>query len=273
MDDTTGRPSRSAQLVAAARMVADDDPGPWGRLCSDPYARLFVDDEVLDRARASVDFARNIWLRTRYIDDAVLGSCSPPDPCTQVLILGAGLDSRVLRLGVDAMHYEVDFPDTLAYKAAVLHNAGIDPGLRRVTVPVDLVTTPMSDPLIAAGFDAHAPTCTVCEGVTFYLSESALDDTFNQLHALLAPGSVLVLDYSRPDDPDLRSRQHRSIRDRLSAEGEPIHRRSRIIPEVLANHGFTVVDDGPIDLLPPRYGLPAIVERQFPAWILTARRL
>ena len=194
MSDPIG-PSRSAMLVAACRMLADNDR-PGRRLCHDPYARLFVDDHAVVFARRNPGLARVIQLRTRYIDDAITAFASDHTQA-QVVLLGAGNDARALRLDIDARFFEIDMPATLAHKAAVLDSSGVEMTVNRTALPVDLTTSRFVEPLIAAGFDVSASTIVVWEGVTNYLDEPALESTLAQIAEIVRRGGQLVVDYVR----------------------------------------------------------------------------
>lgn len=69
--------------------------------------------------------------------------------------------------------YEIDPPEVLDYKEAVLMRLGATPRCRREVVLTTL-DGPWPTALAAAGHDASAPTCWVVEGVLFYLSAAAV---------------------------------------------------------------------------------------------------
>jgi methyltransferase (TIGR00027 family) len=66
---------------------------------------------------------------------------------------------------------------------------------RVVWVAVDLARERLEDALGHAGFDRHAPTTWVWEGVVPYLSATAVRGTSAALSSLSAPGSRLVVNY------------------------------------------------------------------------------
>src|SRR2546422_5682570 len=137
----SGEPSRSAMLVAACRLLAEAQPEAE-RLCSDPLARLFIDQRALDAARANERLQRVVWFRTRYIDDTI-AAFADQHAAAQVLLLGAGLDARAFRMEAGGCFFEVDTADTLAYKDSVVEKAGLAPSGRRIAGPVDLASDPI----------------------------------------------------------------------------------------------------------------------------------
>jgi methyltransferase (TIGR00027 family) len=131
--------------------------------------------------------------RTRLIDETVAAELPR---VRQVLILGAGFDSRAYRLA--GMHevtaFEVDHPATQAIKQAVL-TRGASPLHHVRFVPVVFGTDDPGQKLAAAGFAACEQTLVLWEGVTNYLDPAAVDATFRFLAAVLGPGSPVVFTY------------------------------------------------------------------------------
>lgn len=267
-------PSRSAQLVAACRALAAELPESE-RLISDPFAAGFVDDEAMEAARANEPLQRVIRLRTRVIDDgirefATRASASQAGP--QILLLGAGVDARALRLDLAARFFEVDLPATLAHKQAVIDQLGLElPS--RIAVPVDLGEKPPREPLVKAGFDPQQPAFVVWEGVINYLDDAAAAATVRDLGDLLAPGSRVIADYveNRSYDAEARSRT-KAVAGALRTGGEPLKAGLLDFTGTFERAGFRVVADDAIEELAERYGLEAR-PRFYPARIATLERV
>lgn len=173
--------SRTALLVAALR-----DRGP----CDDRWAGAFAGDEgqaLADRLLADHPHLA-VWLgvRTLFIDD-----CVRRGDWAQVVILGAGLDTRAARLDVGARFFEVDAPASQAVKQARI--AAVDyPADAAVYVPCDFEHDDFLERLVACGFDVAQPTLFVWEGVAYYLPEAAVRATFERV--LRCPTSAVVFD-------------------------------------------------------------------------------
>jgi methyltransferase (TIGR00027 family) len=214
-----GRASRTAQYMALFRAL--EHARPHGRrLFADPFARKFLEPRlkvVATAARLPLLRAGLRWLidtrwpgarssavaRTRFIDDALtrgLGS-----GIEQIVLLGAGYDARAHRLkGIENYRvFEVDHPDTLDRKRAALART-LDRVPRHVTyVPVDFDKRRLDGVMAAAGFDLGRRTYFVWEGVTNYLSETAVDAT-PRWCGRAAPGSHVLFTYVHRgvlDDP------------------------------------------------------------------------
>lgn len=181
----------TARWTAAVRATESErDDG----LYRDPWAEALAGLEgmawVRERPPESV---LPIVLRTRYFDDWLETVAS--DGIRQVVLLGAGLDTRAFRLRwpPDMALFEVDRPLVLNHKAEVLHRAGARPACLRRTVGADL-TQPWADRLIEAGFDPGRPSAWLLEGFLFYLPVDAVARLLDDLAPLACGGSRLGFD-------------------------------------------------------------------------------
>lgn len=128
-------------------------------------------------------------VRTALFDAAI--DRARPD-CAQLVVLGAGYDTRAFTHGAGLAVFEVDAPQTQAVKRRSLLAIGAQhPG---ALVPVDFNETPWLDALTAAGFDPALRTIVLWEGVSYYLPEAVVRQVLRSF-AALAPGSVVMFDY------------------------------------------------------------------------------
>lgn len=166
--------------------------------------------------------------RTRLIDD-LLAEAEPD----QVLLLGAGYDSRAHRLPGLPVTYEVDHPLTQQAKRRRIADR---PHVRYV--PVDLAT----DRLVRAlgGFPARR-TAVVWEGVTNYLTEEAVDTTLRDLVTITVPGSTIIFTYVDRAALDADTAWHRVV----AKVGEPwtFGFRPADVPAYLAERGLDLRGD------------------------------
>lgn len=139
----------------------------------------------------------NLACRKRYIDDKLSAS---RDSVDAVVILGAGFDTRAYRLAHlgETPVYEVDLPVNVERKRAAVRHAlgGLPPTVSLVAI--DLETDELWDALTAHGLRPDQRVFFIWEGVTQYLSTSAVRATFEQLQQA-ARGSRLVFTYIRED--------------------------------------------------------------------------
>ena len=204
-----GTPSRTAQLVAMGRAMADlglshvpDFRDPTARVfLSDKGRRRFAKTERAVREgkrSASVEMARTmanfIALRTSTIDVAVRHAIA--NGARQLVILGAGYDGRAWRMpelgGVNV--FEVDHPDTQGDKRARIPE--LPPAIGSVRfVSIDFKTEALDKVLERAGHDRSLPTCWIWEGVVMYLEREAMRATLAGVARLSVPGSTLIVNY------------------------------------------------------------------------------
>jgi methyltransferase (TIGR00027 family) len=132
--------------------------------------------------------------RSRFIDEAVRDALA--QGIAQVVILGAGLDTRAYRLdGMErARVFEVDLPVVQEGKKKRLQkHFGRLP--EQITfLPIDFDTQSLEDAFNGTSFDPDRPAIFVWEGVTQYLSEEAVRRTLAFVGSLTS-GSMLVFTY------------------------------------------------------------------------------
>ena len=128
--------------------------------------------------------------RTAWFDEVVN---SYHDECSQLVILGAGFDSRSQTHADRLKVFEVDAPATHTLKQQLLNDSPAD--FSHVTlVAVDFEKTDWLVALKSQGFDPSLPTIVIWEGVIYYLSEADILRVLSSV-STLAPGSVLAFDY------------------------------------------------------------------------------
>jgi methyltransferase (TIGR00027 family) len=183
----------TANWVAAARARESDRADA---LFHDPFARALAGEEGA-RWLATDEGGRGeayIALRTRFFDDELLTAVRARG-IRQVVILAAGLDARAYRLPFpeDTRLFELDQPEVLAYKEAVLDGAHAEPRCARASLGVDL-RLPWEDALVAAGFAPGERSAWLVEGLLPYLREADVRKLFTRVSALAVAGSTLALD-------------------------------------------------------------------------------
>jgi methyltransferase (TIGR00027 family) len=207
-----GRASRTAEAIAAIRAAETHRP-EGERLFADPFAQGFLGPVF----RTIVALSRLPWVRaillhwvydrrlpgalasavcrTRIIDD-LLGEALGAG-VTQVVILGAGFDSRAFRTpGIArARVFEVDHPATQAVKRSRLERMLGRLSDHVVFVPIDFLRQELDGTLRAAGYRREALTFFIWEGVTPYLSDETVRATLLFVSRSSAPGSRIVFTY------------------------------------------------------------------------------
>jgi methyltransferase (TIGR00027 family) len=168
IQDVTG----TAFIVAEYRARENAEANP---LYVDRIVPLFLDETTRQAADGiSANFPaveKIVRLRTRYFDDRLDEQLSLG--CRQVVILGAGLDTRPVRKQAPGVAYfEIDDLNTLGFKRARLAESGID---ARVTfIPGDYVADDFLRLLETNGFRFELPAYFIWEGNTMYLTGASV---------------------------------------------------------------------------------------------------
>lgn len=144
-------------------------------------------------------FRASIVARARFVEDLV--EAETARSVSQYLILGAGLDSFLQRRPEFAARlrvFEVDQPQTQAWKQQRLVELGLEPPSSLRFVPVDFERgEDWLSRLAAAGFDATQAAVVACTGVSMYLTREAIASTLRAV-ASFAAGSTLVMSFMLP---------------------------------------------------------------------------
>jgi methyltransferase (TIGR00027 family) len=258
--------SRSAEGVAGMRVIETLKPEA-DRVISDPYAKVLVP--------GGLGFSISLWIitsglyermapgavgfiiaRERYIDDYLKDCLS--EGLEQVVILGAGFDTRGLRLpGIERTRvFAVDEAATQAVMLERLKKV-VDPLPAYISfVPADLNTQDLGDVLRAAGYDETAKTLFIWQGVTYFLQPEGVDATLSFIAEHSGPGSAVVFDYI----------YNETLQDTTHGYGKSLARAAKMSGEpyvfgidkggagaFLTRRGFCDVVDVPIESLGAKY--------------------
>lgn len=205
----------SATAVGVALIRERESQRP-DRLYADPLASAFVEearavypaDEWGRIERLVGPFYEGRTVGVRVVDDRVHEWVTAG--CRQLVVLGAGLDTRAFRLPLPRTLrvFEVDLPELFAFKEAVLARSGARARCPRFVVAADL-RGDWAGPLQAAGFDPAVPSAWLDEGVLGYLDRPAARAVATSISELSAPGSRfcaprVTVDEEQPHYRDLK---------------------------------------------------------------------
>jgi methyltransferase (TIGR00027 family) len=232
--------SKTALMVCAYRARVGRWPKP---LFDDPWAAQIAGDEGeaiakrLDERYAPM----GLWLalRVAYLDRLV-GLAVDQLSIRQVVILGAGYDTRAARLPrAGVQFFEVDHPATQAAKRAIVAKLPGYPVEAARYVACDFEHQDPIERLVANGLNPHDPALVIWEGVVMYLTEPAIRATATRLAAGLDPRSLVAFDFvgkkfaaGQTNESDQQTRSY------VGELGEPIRHGSDDMLPLLVDCGF-----------------------------------
>ncbi|MGA9674305.1 MAG: class I SAM-dependent methyltransferase, partial [Mycobacterium sp.] len=187
--DITTSVGATALFVATARALEAQKSDP---LAVDPYAEVFcravggraadmLDGKIPDHELKTADFGQHFvnfqGARTKYFDEYFRRAAEAG--VRQVVVLAAGLDSRAYRLSWPdgTTIFELDRPQVLNFKRAVLAGLDAQPRAERREVAVDL-REDWPQALRDNGFDKAKPSAWIAEGLLIYLPAAAEEQLF-----------------------------------------------------------------------------------------------
>ncbi|MCL1889393.1 MAG: SAM-dependent methyltransferase [Desulfovibrionaceae bacterium] len=194
--------SETAEITALLRAAAcfEMDDRIKGR---DNLAKLFLSEER--RGKLSSEGWRNalkerveekskglyeyVVARTAYFDELFADALKEN---TQIVLLGAGYDSRAYRFPAGGKIFEVDAPFTQERKMSILKTNGIDLA-RAEFVPVDFEKDDLFSRLAGSGYNFRQQTLFLWEGVILYLFPGTVDSTLRAIKQNSC--GVLAFDY------------------------------------------------------------------------------
>ncbi len=269
-DDTQPSPakqaSRTALFICAYRARASARVGAF---ISDPWAARLAGADGLALAD-SVDRVyphMELWtaVRTAYIDALVRHFVAPPQSFAQVVLLGAGFDTRAARLSAPGVKFfEVDHLQSQVQKRARVYSIEGYPRDAAELVTCDFAKEKATAALARSSFDPKKPAIVLWEGVTAYLPEAAVRGTLKALAADLDPRSVVVFDHllkknSDPNNEALKTQAQGFVADL----GEPVMWGTNDPVPLLYEEGMRWVRSASFDELCLQYTGTYARERQF----------
>lgn len=262
--------SLTAEIVCFFRAI-ETARDPARRILDDPYAEVFLHRWARRAARSPLAQAAFTWsppwamsiasasmlqgfivARHREMDDRLADFLRHGGG--QVVILGAGYDTRALRFA-DRLSgrpiIEVDFPATQEKKRRLIDRR-LPGAAERVAayLPIDFLRDSLAEVLRRPPFEVGARTFFVWEGVTMYLTPDAVAQTLETLASVSGPGSEIVCDlWGEPRGRGLDVTARRVGSKLLTHIGEPLlfSLDPEEAPTFFARHGWAMgeVVDGP----------------------------
>lgn len=235
-NDSLRNISDTALWVATYRAIESERPDA---LFHDPFARRLADERGR-RIAETMEFAnRNAWsfvARTVVFDRIIADSIA--NGADMVVNLAAGLDTRPYRMALPStlQWIEVDLPDLLAYKIAVL--AKETPRCRLERVALDLANLAARRDLFNRLSQEASRVLVITEGLVVYLSDQEAVTLADDL-ARTSTFRRWALDMV---SPALMRRMQKSGLSNLERAGAPLKFAPDEGPAFFERYGWKIVD-------------------------------
>jgi len=199
--------SRTASWTCVSRAASSLERDSHYR-CDDDIALLlvpavlglFLHSGLVRRVYGRVMAPKGIYeytiARTKYIDAVFREALA--EGFDQILIFGAGFDTRALRFRKDAAGttvFELDVPITQTAKVRQYERRGLAIPRNVVFIPIDFDKESLPLKLQQVGFRKDARSLFILEGVLMYLQPSSARETLGAIADLARVGSEVVFDY------------------------------------------------------------------------------
>jgi methyltransferase (TIGR00027 family) len=251
-------PSRTALAVAAHRGAHQALEA--GRVFADPLALTILGEDAeraveTALANPSMGGMRFFVAARADVAETHLKAGIELRGVRQLVVLGAGLDTFAYRnpYGDRLAVFEVDHPQTQAWKRRRLAETGIAIPASLRYAPVDFERDDLMAALATAGFDASKRSFFTWLGVVPYLTRPAIHQTLRQIAAVVG-GAEVVFDFSDPPGSltGAAAAAQKERAKRVAALGEPFlsYFEPPQMHAELTGAGLSEIDDlGPRDLL------------------------
>lgn len=134
--------------------------------------------------------------RTKYIDAVFKQALA--EQFDQILLFGAGFDTRALRLQTEGQHtrvFEMDAPFTQQAKIQQYNKRNLNIPSNIVFIAIDFGKESLPHKLDMAGFHKNRRSLFVLEGLLMYLEPESVQATFQTIREYAGIGSWVVFDY------------------------------------------------------------------------------
>jgi methyltransferase (TIGR00027 family) len=246
--------SMTAMGIAIVRGIESEKPEDI-RICYDPYARQFVSSFLYNFVRFFDKLGYSevkgpgvmgfLVVRDRHIDEFLKTQLA--EGIKQLVILGAGLDSRAYRFDElkQIKVFEVDHPASQHSKLDKLKQIFGEVPEHVTYVDIDFNTQSLETRLNECGYDETLKTLFIWQGVTQYLTPEAVDGTLSFIANHSGTGSSVIFDYMYPTllDGTIKRGEVDNMRNKQWLSGESMVfgvPEGRVV-EFLEQRGFTQV--------------------------------
>jgi methyltransferase (TIGR00027 family) len=170
-------------------------------LIVDPFAERLAGDmtSYLNKHNRYTEMDSSL-VRSYYIEENLLTPRCNTHAQSQIVLLGAGLDTRAYRFQPLQTNthtiFEIDFPIVIRYKEEILQ--GLQPFCGLIRLSEDLSKLEWISDLIKNGFSTDIPTFWVLEGLVYYMDQEIVASLLAKIAEISAETSQIFADLCIP---------------------------------------------------------------------------
>lgn len=187
----------TSRLIAYHRAQETESPDP---LILDPFAQRLAGDMSSYFEKHSMRSRDYSIVRSYYVETQLLSKWCERHRESQVVLLGAGLDTRAYRISPlstgNHTVFEVDFPEVILYKEAILSDE--TPLCRLVRLSTDLADPKWTQQMRQHSFNSQVPTFWILEGLIYYLEKKTASSILTRMSEISAESSEVFADICVP---------------------------------------------------------------------------
>jgi methyltransferase (TIGR00027 family) len=188
----------TARLIAYYRAQEFKSDSP---LIVDPFAERLAGD-LESYMNKHKHFSKNDYaiVRSYYIENNLLTPWCNTHTKSQIVLLGAGLDTRAYRFKPFQTNthtiFEIDFSTITRYKEEILRDE--EPLCDLVRISGDISNHDWISDLMKNGFSENIPTFWVLEGLVYYLEQEVVVSLLKKTAEMSAENSQIFVDLCVP---------------------------------------------------------------------------
>jgi len=205
LDDENAAVPFTARLNAYFRAEESKTINP---LLTDSLAERLAGDmnEYFRKHKRVAGMGDSSIVRSYYIENELLTPWCSAHKKSQIVQLGAGLDTRAYRFrpvqkGSHSI-FEIDLPIIIRYKEKVLHSE--EPLCSLIRIPTNLSDPTWASKLMKSGFSTETPSFWILEGLAYYIEQEAIISLLRKLAEMSTSDSKIFVDVCVPGLADLQ---------------------------------------------------------------------
>ena len=184
----------TARLMAYYRAQESRKNSP---LVSDPFAEILAGDlSIYLSGHIRVSEMDYTIVRSYFIEENLLKHWCSSKKRSQIILLGAGLDTRVYRFKPLQLNnhivFEIDFASIIKYKEDKLQH--IEPLCEVKRLSIDLSDSDLYMNLIEGGYSNKIPTFWILEGVAYYIEQESIQTILKLAAEISTSDSQIFVD-------------------------------------------------------------------------------